>query len=201
MSSTSIIIKFVYIYSASTTWASQLAQWVKNPPANAGDLGSIPRLGRSPGERQDNPLQCSCLEKPMAEEPGAMDWATAYGVRYGTLFHPLKVRQWKKSKRPDLMELNTLLRRKLKCSIPDSDKHLQKENKTRNGQWTSDDQDQENVRDKIRQLEVAKMVNGISAKSCTHTLWELYHWTSHLCIRTSHFPSFYPIFLSSKLNI
>lgn len=85
-------------------------------------------------------------------------------------FPPTKGKAMKKSKRPDLMELNTLLRRKLKCSIPDSDKHLQKENKTRNGQWTSDDQDQENVRDKIRQLEVAKMVNGISAKSCTHTL-------------------------------
>ena len=41
---------------------------VKNPPANAGDIkdaGSVPRLGRSPGEGQDNPLQYSCLENPM----------------------------------------------------------------------------------------------------------------------------------------
>ena len=30
---------------------------------NAGDLGSIPGLGRSPGEGNGNPLQCSCLEK------------------------------------------------------------------------------------------------------------------------------------------
>ena len=30
---------------------------VKNVPANAGDAGSIPRLGRSPGEGNDNPLQ------------------------------------------------------------------------------------------------------------------------------------------------
>ena len=30
---------------------------VKNPSANAGDLGSIPRLGRSPGEGNGNPLQ------------------------------------------------------------------------------------------------------------------------------------------------
>lgn len=67
----------------------------------------------------------------MAEEPGAMDWATVYGVSYIKLFQPLKLRQCKKSKRPDLMELNTLLRRKLKCSISHSDKHLQKENKTR----------------------------------------------------------------------
>jgi len=31
---------------------------------NAGDLGLIPRLGRSPGERHGNPLQYSCLENP-----------------------------------------------------------------------------------------------------------------------------------------
>ena len=38
---------------------------VKNPPANAGDAGSIPRLGRSPGEGNGNSLQYSCLENPM----------------------------------------------------------------------------------------------------------------------------------------
>ena len=38
---------------------------VKNPPANAGDLGSIPGLGRSPGEGSGNPLQYSCLGNPM----------------------------------------------------------------------------------------------------------------------------------------
>ena len=32
---------------------------------NAGDLGSIPGLGRSPGEENGNPLQYSCLENPM----------------------------------------------------------------------------------------------------------------------------------------
>ena len=32
---------------------------------NAGDLGSIPGLGRSPGEENDNPLQYSCLENSM----------------------------------------------------------------------------------------------------------------------------------------
>ena len=40
---------------------------VKNPPANAGEVGyvgSIPGLGRSPGGGQDNPFQCSCLENP-----------------------------------------------------------------------------------------------------------------------------------------
>ena len=32
---------------------------------NAGDLGSIPGSGRSPGEGNGNPLQYSCLENPM----------------------------------------------------------------------------------------------------------------------------------------
>ena len=41
---------------------------VKNPPANAGDAGdagSIPGLGRPPGEGNGNPLQYSCLGNPM----------------------------------------------------------------------------------------------------------------------------------------
>ena len=41
---------------------------VKNLPASVGDtrdLASIPGLGRSPGEGNDNPLQYSCLENPM----------------------------------------------------------------------------------------------------------------------------------------
>ena len=44
--------------------ASQAVLVVKNPPANAGDLGLIPGLGRSPGEGHGNPLQYSCLEIP-----------------------------------------------------------------------------------------------------------------------------------------
>ena len=36
---------------------------VKNPPASAGDTGSIPRSGRSPGGGHGNPFQDSCLEK------------------------------------------------------------------------------------------------------------------------------------------
>ena len=38
---------------------------VKNPPANAGNMGSIPELGRSPGKGNGNPLQYSCLGDPM----------------------------------------------------------------------------------------------------------------------------------------
>ena len=38
---------------------------VKNPPANAGDPGSIPGSGRAPGEGNGNPLQYPCLENSM----------------------------------------------------------------------------------------------------------------------------------------
>ena len=37
----------------------------KSLPANAGDMGLIPGLGRSPGEGNGNPLEYSCLEQPM----------------------------------------------------------------------------------------------------------------------------------------
>ena len=50
---------------------------VKASAWNAGDLGSIPALGRSPGEGNGNPLQYSCLENPM--EGGAW-WATVHQV-------------------------------------------------------------------------------------------------------------------------
>ena len=38
---------------------------VKNPSANAGDLSLIPGSGRSPGDRNGNPLQYSCLRNPI----------------------------------------------------------------------------------------------------------------------------------------
>ena len=38
---------------------------VKNPPANAGDIGSVPGSGRSSGEGNGNPPQYSCLGNPM----------------------------------------------------------------------------------------------------------------------------------------
>ena len=40
----------------------------KESACNAGDLGSIPGSGRSPGEGNGNPLQYSCLENPMDRE-------------------------------------------------------------------------------------------------------------------------------------
>ena len=49
----------------------------KNLPANAGDRGSIPGSGRSPGGRNGNPLQYSRLENSMDRG----DWqATVHGV-------------------------------------------------------------------------------------------------------------------------
>ena len=50
---------------------------VKASACNAGDLGLIPGLGRSPGEGNGNPLQYSCLENPM---DGGAWWATVHGV-------------------------------------------------------------------------------------------------------------------------
>ena len=41
---------------------------VKNLPASAGDVGSIPGLARSPGEENGKPLQYSCLGNPMDKE-------------------------------------------------------------------------------------------------------------------------------------
>ena len=50
---------------------------VKASACNVGDLGSIPGLGRSPGEGNGNPLQYSCLVNPM---DGGAWWATVHGV-------------------------------------------------------------------------------------------------------------------------
>ena len=50
---------FVYVLYIEV---SLLAQAVKNLPCNAGDLGSISGLGRSPGGEHGNPLEYSCLK-------------------------------------------------------------------------------------------------------------------------------------------
>ena len=49
----------------------------KESTCNAGDVGLIPGLGRSSGEGNGNPLQCSCLENAM---DGGAWWATVHGV-------------------------------------------------------------------------------------------------------------------------
>ena len=45
---------------------------VKNPPANTGDVGSIPGLRRSPGEGNGNPLHILAWKTPETEEPGGL---------------------------------------------------------------------------------------------------------------------------------
>ena len=60
-------------------WGFPGAAMVNNLSADAGntrDVGSIPGLGRSPGEGNGNPLQYSCLENHM--DRGAW-WATVHG--------------------------------------------------------------------------------------------------------------------------
>ena len=52
-----------------------MAQLVKNPPVNAGDIrdaSSMPGSGRSPGEGRGNPLEHSCWRIPWTEEPGGL---------------------------------------------------------------------------------------------------------------------------------
>ena len=58
-------------------WGFPHSSVSKEYACNAGDLGSIPGLGRLPGEGNGNPLQYSCLEN--FKDRGAW-WATVHGV-------------------------------------------------------------------------------------------------------------------------
>ena len=49
---------------------------IKNQPTNSGDMGSIPRWGRSPGVGNSNPLQYSRLENSMGREAGQAGYST-----------------------------------------------------------------------------------------------------------------------------
>ena len=64
-------MSFLYI-PLRPEWGFPGGAVVKDPPANAGDIGLIPRLGRSPGGGNGNPLQYSCLGNSMAEDPGRL---------------------------------------------------------------------------------------------------------------------------------
>ena len=50
---------------------------VNNPPANGGHMGSIPGLGKSLKEGNENPLLYSCLANPRAREAS---WARVHGI-------------------------------------------------------------------------------------------------------------------------
>ena len=63
---------------------SQWHSWVKNPPSNAEDardMGSIPGLGRSPGEENGNLLQYSCLGNPRRACQRSLVGYSAWGHR------------------------------------------------------------------------------------------------------------------------
>ena len=73
---------------------------VENLPANAGDMGLIPGLGRSPGVGNCNPLWYACLENSM--DSGAW-WATVHGVAKSQIrpsmhahIHPTEVSKYLK---------------------------------------------------------------------------------------------------------
>ena len=76
---TTMAIK-IYVYQMNMLYTLNLASLVaqmEEHSCNAGDLGSIPGLGRSPGEGNSNPLQYSCLEN--STDRGTW-WATVCGM-------------------------------------------------------------------------------------------------------------------------
>ena len=68
-----IVRNYVYVPHQGFPGCSE----VKASAWNAGDTGSIPGWGRSPGEENGNPFQYCCLENPME---GRAWWATVHGV-------------------------------------------------------------------------------------------------------------------------
>ena len=58
----------------STSGNIRLHRWLnsKESTCNTRDAGSVPGLGRCPGERNGNPLQYSCLENSKDREPGGL---------------------------------------------------------------------------------------------------------------------------------
>ena len=54
----------------------------KEPAYHAGNPASIPWLGRSPGEKNGNPLQYACLENPMERGPGRQQSIRSQRVRH-----------------------------------------------------------------------------------------------------------------------
>ena len=62
----------ILVYPRASRWLSS-----KESACNAGDRGSVPGSGRSPGEGNGNALQYSCLGNPM--DRGAW-WATVHGL-------------------------------------------------------------------------------------------------------------------------
>ena len=76
-----------------------MAQLVKNPPHNGGDQGSIPGLGRYPGEGKGCPFQYSGLEKSMdtvhvvakSQTGLTFTFLFTFLLRHGSVYHPTSV--------------------------------------------------------------------------------------------------------------
>ena len=64
------ILLFILVYVQG--WGFHCGSVVKNPPANTGDMGLIPGFGRSPGEKNGNPLSILVWEILWTEELGRL---------------------------------------------------------------------------------------------------------------------------------
>ena len=72
-----IVLQLVAVPSAIGSWGFPSGSDGKDSACNSGDPGSVPRLGRSSGEGNGNPLQYFCLENP--KDRGAWK-ATVLGI-------------------------------------------------------------------------------------------------------------------------
>ena len=70
------VFKNFYYGRVRILWTFQVALVVKNLPASAEDMGSIPGLGRSPRGGNGTPLQYFCLENSLGT---GIRWTTAHG--------------------------------------------------------------------------------------------------------------------------
>ena len=87
-SDTDTVLYIFISLSVGLSWGFTCGSVVKNPPANAGDTGSIPGSGRYPREGNGSPLQYSCLENPMDRGP----WRVAF-MRSQRVGHDLATKQ------------------------------------------------------------------------------------------------------------
>ena len=87
-------------------WKRDLCEWggvsliAQESTCNAGDMGSIPGLGRCPGGRHGNQLQYSCLESPMDRRAS---WSTACGS-----IHPIHPEKEESNRNPIVTSLGNL---------------------------------------------------------------------------------------------
>ena len=71
-----LVLTFQIQYQQALDFPGEVALVVRNPPANAGDMGLIPGSGRFPRGGNGNPFQYSCLEnQSYRQEPGTL-WST-----------------------------------------------------------------------------------------------------------------------------